>query len=163
MYQWEDKRRTSKWVCVLRQHNICKWLAKRNRKVLSWSSKGLKFFRADIRCERVFLKKLAFLWHHRARCWGRYECVHQEDVSGISITGSLLFPSDGSMFQSEMDLDKHPLTDTCGSGMARATSHACCMPQDSWHCGCAAFLQALPMLCQTAHASQPWCTEAGYL
>ena len=59
VYQWRDKR-TSKWVYVLRQHNICKWLAKRNRKVLSWSSKGLIFFRADIGCERVFLKKLAF-------------------------------------------------------------------------------------------------------
>ena len=35
--------------------------------------------------------------------------MHQEDVSSISITGSLLFPSDGSMFQSEMDLDKHIL------------------------------------------------------
>ena len=106
VYQWGDKR-TSKWVYVLRQHNICKWLAKRNRKVLSWSSKGLIFFRADIGCEKVFLKKLAFFWHHRARCWGRYDCTHQEDVSSISITVSLLFPSDGPMFQSEMDLDEH--------------------------------------------------------
>ena len=109
VYQWEDKRRTSKWVCVLRQHNICKWLAERNRKVLSQSSEGLNFFRADIRCERVFLKKLAFLWCYRARCWGRYKYVHWEDVSSISITGSLLFPSDGPMFQSEMDLEKHLL------------------------------------------------------
>ena len=35
--------------------------------------------------------------------------MHQEDVSSISITGSLLLLGDGPMFQSEMNLDKHLL------------------------------------------------------